>query len=336
MQPTLTLVERPIIDHGLLRKHLTLYPHHRQLIESYLSPCVPQNSSIEIGYSPRATDQLGRKYCCTMGGQRMPRTARLLLFGRHHCEIDLKGSFYELVRRLGLLYMPDHVPLPTIDDLRAQLYRDPYVQAVEALRPHTVKQLPLRIINSSIDAAYQHLHSIVDGSPGAHLNATLHQLWSQSTALVTQLLPHFRPAFSANHSDGAFRLLEYFEARIVEDTIQALISRHPTQSLVWLHDGFLVAPPPPEHMLRQIEKEVLTKHQLYFDQSCFKITPLAASCNEYIATLEHTTSSRVLALTRRTSQQRARKQHAAKGSAHICTTPLEALAKLRARRERPT
>ena len=56
MQPTLTLVERPSIDHGLLRKHLTLHPHHRQLIESYLSPCLPQNSSIEIGYSPRATD----------------------------------------------------------------------------------------------------------------------------------------------------------------------------------------------------------------------------------------------------------------------------------------
>jgi hypothetical protein len=232
--------------------------------------------------------------------------------------------------------MPDHVPLPTIDDLRAQLYRDPYIQAVEALRPHTVKQLPLRIINSSIDAAYQHLQSIVDGSPGAHLSAALHQLWSQSTALVTQLLPRFRPAFSANHSDSAFRLLEYFEALIVEDTIQALITRHPTQSLVWLHDGFLVAPPPPEHMLRQIEKEVLSKHQLYFDQSWFKITPLAAPCDEYITTLKHTASSRVLALTRRTSQQRARKQHAAKGSAHICATPLEALAKLRARRERPT
>ena len=42
-QPTLTLVERPSVDHGLLRKHLTLHPHHRQLIESYLSPCLPQN-----------------------------------------------------------------------------------------------------------------------------------------------------------------------------------------------------------------------------------------------------------------------------------------------------
>jgi len=162
-----------------------------------------------------------------MGGQRIPRAARLLLFGRNHCEVDLKGSFYELVRRLGLLFMPDHVPLPTIDDLRAQLYRDPYIQAVEALCPHTVKQLPLRIINSSIDATYQHLQSIVNGSPGANLSATLHELWSQSTALVTQLPPRFRPAFSANHSDSAFRLLEYFEALIVEDTIHALIARHP-------------------------------------------------------------------------------------------------------------
>jgi len=34
--------------------------------------------------------------------------------------------FYELVRRLGLLFAPDLVPLPTIDELRAQLYRDPY------------------------------------------------------------------------------------------------------------------------------------------------------------------------------------------------------------------
>ena len=231
--------------------------------------------------------------------------------------------------------MPDLVPLPTIDELRTQLYRDPYIREVEAICPYTVKQLPLRIINSSIDTTYRHLRSIVDGSPGASLSAILHQIWSQSTALTTQLLNRFRPTFSANHNDSAFRLLEYFEARIVEDTIHALIARHPTQSLVWLHDGFLVAPPPPEHMVRQIEKEVLSKHQLFFEQPWFKVTPLAALCNEYIQTLKHTASSRVLTLPRRTSQQRTRKQHAATGSAHICTTPLEALAKLRARRERP-
>jgi len=68
-----------------------------------------------------------RKYCCTMGGQRMPRAARLLLFGRSLCEVELKGSFYELVRRLGLRYLPDHMPLPAIDDLRAMLSREPYI-----------------------------------------------------------------------------------------------------------------------------------------------------------------------------------------------------------------
>ena len=52
VHPFLVLVERPFIDQGLLRRHLTLHPHHRQLIESYLSPCLPQCSSIEIGYSP--------------------------------------------------------------------------------------------------------------------------------------------------------------------------------------------------------------------------------------------------------------------------------------------
>ena len=335
VQPVFALVERPSIDHGLLRRHLTLHPHHRQLVESYLSPCVPQCSSIEIGYSPRTADYLGRKYCCTMGGQRMPRAARLLLFGRSHCEVDLEGSFYELVRRLGLRYLPDHMPLPAIDDLRAMLSRDPYIQAVEALRPHTIKQLPLRIINSSIDAAYHYLRSIVDGSPGAILSAVLHQLWSQSKTLTDQLLPRFRPAYSTSQSDSAFRLLEHFEARIVEDTMKALIARHPTQSLVWLHDGFLVAPPPPEHMLRQIEKAVLSRHQLHFDQTWFKITPLAAQYEEYIGNLQNTASAPVLALARRTPLQRIREQHAGRGLAHTCITPLEALAKLRARRERP-
>ena len=271
VHPVLALVERPFIDHGLLRRHLTLHPHHRQLIESYLSPCLPQCSSIEIGYSPRASDHKGRKYCCTMGGQRIPRAARLLLFGRSHCEVDLKGSFYELVRRLGLRYLPDHMPLPAIDDLRAMLSRDPYIRAVEALRPHTIKQLPLRIINSSIDATYHHLRSIVDGSPGATLSAVLHQLWSQGKTLTEQLLPRFRPAYSSGQSDSAFRLLEHFEARIVEDTMEALIARHPTQSLVWLHDGFLVAPPPTEHMIRQIEKTVLSRHQLFLIKHGLKL-----------------------------------------------------------------
>ena len=115
---------------------------------------------------------------------------------------------------------------------RAQLARDPYIQKVEAIYPDTIKQLPLRIINSSLDATYRYLSSLVDDSPSASVSAILRQLWSLSTTLTTQLLPRFRPEFLVNHNDSAFRLLEHFEAIIVEDTIRAIIARHPTQSFV--------------------------------------------------------------------------------------------------------
>ena len=68
---------------------------------------------------------------------------------------------------------PDHMPLPAIDDLRAMLSRDPYIRAVEAVRPHTIKQLPLRIINSSIDATYHHLLVNRGWLPGSNTECSL-------------------------------------------------------------------------------------------------------------------------------------------------------------------
>lgn len=266
-------------------------------------------------------DLCGRKYCCTVGGQRLPREVRLLLFGRSHYEIDLKGSFYELIRRLGLRFLPHHIPLPAIDDLPAMLSQDPYIQTIEAVRPHTIKQLPLRIINSSIDATYRHLQSIMDGSPGATTNAILHQLWSLSKALTDQLLPQYRPTYATGQGDSTFRLLEYFEAVIVEETIRALTARHPTHSLVWLHDGFLVAPPPPEETLRRIEAAVLARHQLHFDQEWFKITPLITQYETYRGKLQGAASSPALALTRRNPTRRTSQKHAAVGLAHTHVCP---------------
>ena len=187
--PTWILVERPRLDHGLLRTHLTIHPLHRQLIEGYLSPCLPQNSCIEVDYSPRSLDNLGRKYCCVMGGQRMPRDVRLLLFGQNHSEIDLRGSFYELIRRLGMLHMPSHSPLPPITDLRTLLSNDPYVQTVETLRPGTIKQLPLRVINSTIADTLRYLQSVHEGSPGAVVTAILNQLWLQAKSLTLRDAP---------------------------------------------------------------------------------------------------------------------------------------------------
>ena len=195
-QPSLTLVERPSIDHGLLRKHVTLHPPSPPADRILSSLRVSRKTAVlKLSIPPKLPDNYGRRYCCTVGGQRLPRAARLLLFGQNHCEIDLKGSFYELVRRLGLRFAPDLVPLPTIDEFRAQLARDPYIQQVEAIRPDTIKQLPLRIINSSLATTYRYLSSLVDDSPSANVSAILCQLESLSTTLTTQLLPAFPSRF---------------------------------------------------------------------------------------------------------------------------------------------
>lgn len=193
----------------------------------------------------------------------MPRDVRLLLFGQNHWEIDLKGSFYELIRRLGLLHTPDHLPLPTITDLRTLLTMDPYIATVESICPGTIKQLPLRVINSTAEAAFSFLRTIHEGTPGSTVVAILNQLWQQTKALTDKLLPHTRPAYAKGQPDSAFRMLEQIEVRIVEDTIRELTARYPVQSTVWLHDGFLICPAPAEAMLRHVEAQVLVKHQLF-------------------------------------------------------------------------
>ena len=338
VRPSLTLVERPRLDHGLLRKHLTLHPHHRQLVESYLSPCLPQNSCIEVDYSPRSLDTGGRQYCCSVGGQRMPRAVRLLLFGQNHCEIDLKGSFYELVRRLGLRHSPDHFPLPDITAFRALLANDPYIQTIESLRPGTIKQLPLRVINSTIGSTFHYLQSVHDGTPGSAVVTLLNQPWLQARALTDQLLPQVRPQYATGQADSTSRLLEQIETQIVQDTFQELTARHPTQSIVWIHDGFLVAPAPPEPLLRQVEAVVLARHHLYFQQPWYRVNLLSTQFTEYVANLRGITNAPALTIARRGLPQVNHKQHTATGLPQTCLAPLEALARVRARREarRPT
>ena len=263
----------------------------------------------------------------------MPRDVRILLFGQNHSEIDLKGSFYELIRRLGMLHMPSHSTLPPITDLRTLLSNDPYVQTLEALRPGTVKQLPLRIINSTIEDTIRYLQSVHEGSLGAVVIATLNQLWLQAKALTDQMLPRIRPEYPAGRSDSTFRLLEYFEANIVEDAIRELISNHPVQSVVWIHDGFLMSPAPTESHIRQVEANVLAKHQLYFDEPWFRITSLVPQFTEYVTSLRGTAHAPALTIARRQLPQDNHQKHEAVGLPQNCMAPLEALAKVRTRRD---
>ena len=338
----ITLVEQPHIDHGLLRQHLTLSPQHRMLVESYLAPYSTQRPCIEVPYSSRSDDGLGRKYCLTVGGQRLPKEVRLLLFGKTHVEVDLKGSFYELVRRLSLRLLPQYTPLPTIDELRRLLASDPYIRAVGEKCPDTIKRLPLRVINSTIDATYYYLNTIVQGTPGPVTDDVLRRLRAQSQMLTERLLPQVRTSHQTQQSDSAFRVFEHFEALIVEDTIRTIIAQHPTQSLVWLHDGFLIAPPPPKELLQQVEGAVLAKHQVPSGPEWFKVESLVGPYREYKDRLRTVPHASTLSLSRKKPAQPTQPTCRAsdiRGRVQAWMSPLEALARLRARRDvkrRPT
>ena len=328
------LVEMPHVDHGLLRRHLALKPNHRQILESYLSPRTTQQPQVEIAYSPRSSDNHGRHYCNTIGGQRLPREVRLLLFGHSHAEIDLRGSFYELTRRLGMRFLPHHMPLPPIGELRAALARDPYIKAVERESEGIIKKLPLMVINSSVETTYQYLHTIQEGSPAASVDATLRELLALSRTLATQLLPRYRPSCPIGQNDSAFRLLEYFEARIVQDTISSITSRHPTHSVVWLHDGFLISPPPVEEVLRKVEADVLVRHELFFDEPWFRISSMREDFDDRRSLLRGAASAPLLALSRRKSLAKQDRATTMQGRPQVPMSPLEALGKLRTRREK--
>ena len=49
---------------------------------------------------------------------RLPKQLRLLLFESNYVEIDLRGSFYEIARRLSPRLSPDLMPLPPITVLK--------------------------------------------------------------------------------------------------------------------------------------------------------------------------------------------------------------------------
>ena len=80
---------------------------------------------------------------------------------------------------LGLLLAPDLVPLPTIDELRAQLHRDLKIQQVEAICPDTIKQLPLRIIFFSSGLAVRTRHGPYNWVSGEKHSEKGH-VWSQN------------------------------------------------------------------------------------------------------------------------------------------------------------
>ena len=106
MTRVITLVEQPNIDHGLLRRHLTLSPQHRALIESYLAPYSTQCPCIEVPYSARSEDGLGRKYCLTWEANDCPKKSGYYSSEKLMWKLTLRDPFMNWCGGLVLAYCP--------------------------------------------------------------------------------------------------------------------------------------------------------------------------------------------------------------------------------------
>ena len=121
--------------------------------------------------------------------QRLPRKVRTLLFGNTHQEVDMAGSFYEIMRRLS----GDPQLLP-INDLRAILTDILGLLPCDQLKS-TVKRHPLIVMNAGASEACAKLEREfhISCPPAlAHLSLKIEQVTKRITE---ECLPKLRPQY---------------------------------------------------------------------------------------------------------------------------------------------
>ena len=204
-----------------------------------------------VEYTASATDHLGRLYGRGPCAQRLPRKVRLLLFGKTHQEVDMMGSFYEIMRRLSR----DH-QLPHIAELRAVL-TDLLGLISYDQRGGVVKRHPLIVMNAGAREACAKIereHHIT--CPPALLYLS-HQIEMATRTLVSTHLPVLRPEYTMEGRGAAFRTLEWYEEYIMISYYKELTKRCHLTSVIWLHDGIWIPRNVTNQVILEAERAML-------------------------------------------------------------------------------
>ena len=205
IRPTFTLLESPIIPWSLLERIGAKYPTQTSVAKAYLSRLISNGGSVLVDYVPTADDSLGRCYAVQVSAQRLSRNFRIALFGTTHIEVDLCGSFYEIVRRCRLAQDSPQIELPHVHELRNMLseFFDPYAIAAQ----HQIsKKLPLGIMNSSPAEAFSWLTSLGLQPVPPHIRSVLCSLYARTHAVTRFLAPQLRPSARIGSRDFVFRV----------------------------------------------------------------------------------------------------------------------------------
>ena len=148
--PAFVLTECPATTTEGLAQIISQLKSQGNAVQDYLAVARSCEGTLTVGYKPSSGDGLGRFYTVGPAAQQLPRKVRLLLFGHNHCEIDISGAHYELVRRC-CAQTGAHGSLPPIQATREWLkavLTPPDPQALSDTYEGLVKKWPLVIINS--------------------------------------------------------------------------------------------------------------------------------------------------------------------------------------------
>ena len=254
------------------------YERYRREIEAYLVSTANLTQPRLVEYMATSLDNLGRLYGRGPCAQRLPRTVRLLLFGRTHQEVDMTGSFYEIMRRLS-----QDPLLPHIVDLR-KIINDLLGLVPHDQRQLTIKRHPLIVMNAGASLACAKLERDFGFScPTAllHLSAKIE---SATRAVVATHLPRLRPRYHSSDRGATFRVLEWYEEYVMLTFYKELTRRVHLKSVIWLHDGLWIPKGISLEAILTAERVML--QQLQLEQTpLFRIKDLSTETNEIVDTL---------------------------------------------------
>ena len=256
IQPAFTLLESPNLSWPLLERLGARYPTQQSVAKSYLGRLISNGNNVLVDYVPTSSDSLGRCYAVQVGAQRLSRRFRLAMFGSTHVEVDLCGSFYEIVRRFQFSDDVPRIELPHVHELRHIL--DALFAPYEIAAQHQLsKKLPLRIMNSTPLEAFAWLTSLGLPPLPPHVRQILCTLHERTHEVSRILAPQLRATACIGSRDFVFRVLEVQEYLIVSQILLSLTSRGLAHSVIWLHDGFWVSPAPDFTLLQETTRRIL-------------------------------------------------------------------------------
>ena len=222
----------------------------------------------------------GRKYAFAAGAARLPKTARLLLFGRTHHEIDLVGSFLSLV--ISHSTRQQFPALRTATQVRHRL--SDLIRATAGTAPSpafaklTINRTIMKGAGSGMFALRQEYPNACWTGSRAYL--LLLQVQRAATMAVNNLMRKgYRAPAHATSGNRAYYILESAGAAFMRVFIRALILQGYTpSSMIWLRDGIWIAPRPSVLCLRKAHRAARTT--LGHGAAQLAVTDLRASWEE--------------------------------------------------------